>query len=372
MTAARFSIDWGARSRNLDARSTALSVVVTIGGGAGSNGQDVTVVLNRTNQTASYREDVVTPQQVKVGTWPVTVRLFAQPDGLGDVVGRADASPAIQPNGEGIGAIATTGLVTTVQVVPGQSVLVGQTKDIAYTAKNAEGQVLAITLGSGLFTLVGGGDRIRLVNGIAAEALKPGTATVRVSVDGVSSANTTLAVTSNATVQVDPPNREVGVKRSADFTAAVGNTPDTTVTWKIEEGAAGGTQAPSGGNGTKYTAPATVGTFHLVATSQYDPAKSGAATITVIPAVTIQPSPVTTTLRKETQFTATVEGIADTSVNWSINEGAAGGSIDANGKYTAPATAGVFHITATSRADDRAKATVTVTVKAGSGTVIIQ
>ena len=61
-------------------------------------------------------------------------------------------------------------------------------------------------------------------------------------------------------------------------------------------------------------------------------------------------------------FTATVTGAADASVSWSVQEGAAGGSIDGSGHYTAPGTAGTYHVVATSVADPSKKATATVTV----------
>ncbi len=53
-------------------------------------------------------------------------------------------------------------------------------------------------------------------------------------------------------------------------------------------------------------------------------------------------------------FVATVSGASSgqsAGVNWSVQEGAAGGTIDANGKYTAPATEGTYHVVATSVAD---------------------
>jgi hypothetical protein len=64
-------------------------------------------------------------------------------------------------------------------------------------------------------------------------------------------------------------------------------------------------------------------------------------------------------------FTATVSGAASgqsTAVTWSVQEGAAGGTIDANGKYTAPSTPGTYHVVATSVADATIAATATVTV----------
>ena len=45
-----------------------------------------------------------------------------------------------------------------------------------------------------------------------------------------------------------------------------------------------------------------------------------------------------------------------------MQEGAAGGTIDANGKYTAPNTEGTYHVVATSQADATVRATATITV----------
>jgi photosystem II stability/assembly factor-like uncharacterized protein len=46
------------------------------------------------------------------------------------------------------------------------------------------------------------------------------------------------------------------------------------------------------------------------------------------------------------QFSATLGGAPTTAVAWSVQEGAAGGSINATGLYTAPAGAGTFHVVA--------------------------
>lgn len=50
------------------------------------------------------------------------------------------------------------------------------------------------------------------------------------------------------------------------------------------------------------------------------------------------------------------------SVNWSIQEGSAGGAISSDGVYTAPAIDGVYHVMATSKADPSKSATATVSV----------
>jgi hypothetical protein len=62
------------------------------------------------------------------------------------------------------------------------------------------------------------------------------------------------------------------------------------------------------------------------------------------------------------QFTANVSGTSNTAVNWSVQEGAAGGSITSTGLYTAPNAAGIFHVVAASKADSSKSATAAVTV----------
>ena len=143
------------------------------------------------------------------------------------------------------------------------------------------------------------------------------------------------------------------------FTANVTNAENRAVTWSVQEGATGGSIAADG----RYTAPAAVGTYHVVATSVEDPTKQAQATVTV-PSVTIGIAPasagVLTGYTK--QFIATVGNADNLSVTWSIQEGAAGGTVSAAGLYTAPSTAGTCHVVATSVDDPTKQAVATVTV----------
>src|SRR5512140_2163270 len=71
------------------------------------------------------------------------------------------------------------------------------------------------------------------------------------------------------------------------------------------------------------------------------------------PTVSVVVAPASAALaRGGTQaFSATVTAASDTSETWSVAEGAAAGSITAAGVYSAPSTAGTFHVVATSVAD---------------------
>jgi hypothetical protein len=143
------------------------------------------------------------------------------------------------------------------------------------------------------------------------------------------------------------------------FIATVSGTSNLGVTWSVQEGAAGGTVTAAG----QYTAPNAAGTFHVLATSQFDPSKFVAAAVTV-PDVTVAVSPASVSLHpSETQtFTAIVTGSANTAATWTVQEGAAGGSVTAAGQYTAPNATGTFHVVATSQSNPAKSAIALVTV----------
>jgi hypothetical protein len=83
------------------------------------------------------------------------------------------------------------------------------------------------------------------------------------------------------------------------------------------------------------------------------------------PTVTVAISPPSATVDAcgSARFAATVSGATDGSVAWSVQEGAAGGTIDASGSYNAPAAGGTYHVVAQSKASPSASATVPVVVQ---------
>jgi len=84
-------------------------------------------------------------------------------------------------------------------------------------------------------------------------------------------------------------------------------------------------------------------------------------------AVAISPATVTLAETTQQQFTGTVTNGCGNGVTWTVKEGATGGEISTTGLYTAPATAGTFHVVVTSVADPTQSATATVTVTAAAG-----
>jgi hypothetical protein len=180
----------------------------------------------------------------------------------------------------------------------------------------------------------------------------------------------TVSVTPPIAVSVAPATAGTLTGGTVSFTATVSGAvsgESTAVTWSVREGAAGGTVDSAG----RYTAPASAGTFHVVATSVADPSRSGSATVTVTapPVINVSVAPATTSVQAQgtASFTASVTGTVSgqsTAVTWSVREGAGGGSVDGSGRYTAPASAGTFHVVATSVADPSRSGSATVTVSA--------
>ncbi|MFL5581151.1 MAG: hypothetical protein ACJ8AO_12315 [Gemmatimonadaceae bacterium] len=163
-------------------------------------------------------------------------------------------------------------------------------------------------------------------------------------------------------VGVQPPTARVEPGASVEFQAAVTGTVDTSVTWQVVEAAGGSVDAAG-----LYTAPAAGGTFHVRASSRAAPTAQATATVSVVappPPVTVVVAPASASVLacRTQRFTAAVSGTTNGAVTWSVQEGAAGGTVDASGLYTAPSAAGTYHLVATSAAAPASMATVPVTV----------
>jgi hypothetical protein len=85
--------------------------------------------------------------------------------------------------------------------------------------------------------------------------------------------------------------------------------------------------------------------------------------------VTVAPEVAAVDPGKTQPFVATVSGIANQAVVWSVRE-PGGGAVTATGIYTAPAASGTYHVVATSQVDRTSQATATVYV-GGSGTCLL-
>jgi hypothetical protein len=161
---------------------------------------------------------------------------------------------------------------------------------------------------------------------------------------GGSSTSSSAPTPSAISVIVTPNSVTVLRDATQAFTAKVTGTTNTAVTWSVEE-SSGGTIDSAG----LYTPPQNgAGTFHVIATSQANSAAAGTAVVIVpMPRVTIDPVAVTLRPGGTRTFAATVSGLTNTAVNFTVQE-SAGGLINSAGLYTAPAASGFYHVVASS------------------------
>lgn len=146
------------------------------------------------------------------------------------------------------------------------------------------------------------------------------------------------------TVEVTPATATVYRGETQQFTAKVSGPSNKAVTWSVPVGF--GSIDSTG----LYTASTDSGegSIYVTATSIALPGASGTATVT-LPSVnfSIVPDALTIKPGASSTFSAAVEGLGGTEVEWTV-QGAGGGSINNAGVYTAPSTEGVYYVQATS------------------------
>jgi hypothetical protein len=144
-------------------------------------------------------------------------------------------------------------------------------------------------------------------------------------------------------ISISPREATLNANAQLQLSAHVSSAGNKTVLWT----STGGTVDSTG----LFTAPQLPGIFNVVATSQADTRRTDTATITVVAPVVVTPASASVAPGGIQAFSAEVAATGDTQMTWSIEEGAAGGTITSAGVYTAPLTSGTFHIVATSVAD---------------------
>jgi hypothetical protein len=188
-------------------------------------------------------------------------------------------------------------------------------------------------------------------------------ATVRATsvADGTKFATASVSLYPPAVVTVSPSAASLYGGQTRQFTASVANAADTSVTWSA---VGGGVVNGSG----LYSAPSVVSVLTTVtvrATSNADPTKSGAATVTLYPPTVVSVAPTASELLEgqTQQFTATVLSAPTTAVTWTVS---GAGTISPGGLYSAPLKAPNWTtavVTATSVSDPSKSASATVMIR---------
>ncbi|HEY1339874.1 MAG TPA: Ig-like domain-containing protein, partial [Bryobacteraceae bacterium] len=229
---------------------------------------------------------------------------------------------------------------TTVNLQPGQT----RQFTATVTGSSNTAVVWSATGGTissaGLYTAGNAAGSFTVKATSAADPTKSGTAAVTIPAPSVS-------------VSVSPTSVNLQPGQTRQFTATVTGSSNTAVTWSCT----GGTISAAG----LYTAGNAAGNFTVKATSAADATKSATAAVSIqAAAISVSVSPASVGLQPggTRQFTATVTGSSNQSVNWT----ATGGTITASGLYTAGQSAGSFSVTAKSVADPSQSATATIAI----------
>ena len=178
-------------------------------------------------------------------------------------------------------------------------------------------------------------------------------------------ANVTITPPPKVTVTLSPPSVKVLVGTTQDFSATIVGAPNQDATWYVNNVLGGnstlGTITNDGTNQATYTAPASApspAAVTIKAVSTPDSNAFGSATVTIVSGTVVDISPTTATVQETDQngncsstcnveFTATVTGLANTSLQWYANGELDGdptinGTItplsDTTANYTAPNT----------------------------------
>ena len=136
------------------------------------------------------------------------------------------------------------------------------------------------------------------------------------------------------------------------------------VAWEVQE-LYGGGLLQSQGLRVTYVPPEAAGTYHLVvrATGRDGRVRKQVVEVRVLPSPSLEPASPRLQPGFSILFRARMRGLSRDTVTWSVAE-ADGGEITPEGRYTAPARPGLYHVTATSTVDPAASALATVTVAA--------
>ena len=184
----------------------------------------------------------------------------------------------------------------------------------------------------------------------------------------------TITIVPQVLVSVSPTTAQIVAGNHQQFTATVTGTTNQGVTWSVSGAGCSGVSCGTITSTGYYGAPGSVPSPAVVtvtATSVVDTTKSSSATVTIIPpvAITISPTAAQVVVSEHQQFTATVTGSTDTTVNWTLTgsgcSGSACGTVSSSGLYTAPATipsSAQVTVTAVADADSTKSASAVVTI----------
>jgi len=200
--------------------------------------------------------------------------------------------------------------------------------------------------------------------GLYTAPAQPGghTVTATNAADTTVSASATVSV---VTLSVSPATVTMATSSTQQFTATATGATAPPLTWSVDTVVGGNATVGTITTTGLYTSPTQTGNHTISAAITGFPAITNSATVSVF-VFTVTPATATIAPSSQQQFTATIQGLNNTSVTWSVDKVNGGnsttGTITAGGLYTAPAAIGAHVVTATSVQDPTVKVSAALTV----------
>lgn len=192
---------------------------------------------------------------------------------------------------------------------------------------------------------------------------QPGNHTITAA-SGINAADNSTAPVAVITFGISPGSALLAQGGTQQFSATIQGLTNTGVTWSVDGVAGGNTTIGTISATGLYTAPGQNGNHTVAATSAADTAVSVNASVTVNGAVAISPSAVTLITGTTQQFTATVQGVTNPTITWSVDGVTGGnstvGTVSSSGLYTAPSRPGSHTVVASAGSSGSASAPLTI------------
>ena len=199
--------------------------------------------------------------------------------------------------------------------------------------------------------------------GVYTAPAQPGNHTITAA-SGTDASDSGTAPVTVFTFGISPSTASLAQSGTEQFTATVQGLTNTGVTWSVDGVAGGNATTGTVSAAGLYTAPGQNGTHKVTATSVADAAASVTASVTVNGTVSISPSGATLITGSTQQFTATVQGVTNPTITWSVDGITGGnatvGTISNSGFYTAPSQPGTHTAAASAGNSGSASAPLTI------------
>ena len=193
----QLSIDWSARARQMTAPASALSCKISLYTNAQMTGKPTYQwIINRQSGPAAYTQQWTSPVQLPSPQWYVAIAFYAEADGAGALVAEGHQLVLLDLAGKGAESITLNQSIASVDVPAGQTVSLGGSQDLVYTARDATGAAIAVTPGSVTWSVVDNSTTVVFNNG-SAQGFAAGAAQVTATVDGIVSPVVTVTVVAN-------------------------------------------------------------------------------------------------------------------------------------------------------------------------------